>query len=74
MIVRGSLPGTAPRDREVVALHHPDGTPPYDVRWADTRRVAVHFPGPDARSHHCPSGKGGEPLTVALPDPLLLAD
>ena len=41
-----------PRDGKVVRLHHPDGTPPYDVQWSDTGRTAVVFPGPDARVEH----------------------
>ncbi len=42
------------RDGEIIGLHHPDGTPPYDVRWSDTGRVTLVFPGPDAqiRSPH----------------------
>ena len=45
-----------PRDGRIVGLHHPDGTPPYDVEWSDTGRVALVFPGPDARVEHL----GGE--------------
>ncbi|MFJ1791944.1 DUF1918 domain-containing protein [Kitasatospora griseola] len=52
IIVEGTRPGTARRDGEVVALHHDDGSPPYDVRWSDTGRVSEYFPGPDARIHH----------------------
>ena len=40
------------RDGRIVRLHHPDGTPPYDVEWSDTGRVALVFPGPDARVEH----------------------
>ncbi|BFV60603.1 hypothetical protein KCMC57_up57070 [Kitasatospora sp. CMC57] len=54
IIVEGTRPGTARRDGEIVALHHPDGSPPYDVRWSDTGRVTEVFPGPDARVHHYP--------------------
>jgi len=49
-----------PRDGKVVRLHHPDGTPPYDVEWSDTGRTAVVFPGPDARVEHF----GNDRLTV----------
>ena len=45
-----------PRDGKVVRLHHPDGTPPYDVEWSDTGRTAVVFPGPDARVEHFTEG------------------
>jgi len=54
IIVEGTRPGIARRDGEIVALHHPDGSPPYDVRWSDTGNVSVFIPGPDARVHHYP--------------------
>jgi hypothetical protein len=28
----------------IVELRHPDGTPPYVVRWSDTGREALYFP------------------------------
>ncbi|QYC40252.1 hypothetical protein Nocox_13175 [Nonomuraea coxensis DSM 45129] len=33
----------------VVAVEHTDGSPPYLVRWLDTERESLVFPGPDAR-------------------------
>ncbi|MFE9483729.1 DUF1918 domain-containing protein [Streptomyces spororaveus] len=44
--------GSPGRDGEVIALHHDDGTPPYAVRWSDTGRTTVFFPGPDAHVRH----------------------
>ena len=32
----------------ITAIHHPDGTPPYLVRWLDGHETLV-IPGPDAR-------------------------
>ncbi|MGY5052184.1 DUF1918 domain-containing protein [Streptomyces sp. 900105755] len=58
IVVRGTRAGVVARDGEVVGLHHPDGSPPYDVRWADSGRVTVSFPGPDSRVRH---------LTAAAP-------
>jgi pyruvate,water dikinase len=52
VIMDGTRPGTVRRDGEIVALHHADGTPPYDVRWSDTGRVTTVFPGPDAHVRH----------------------
>ncbi|MEF2524747.1 MULTISPECIES: DUF1918 domain-containing protein [Streptomyces] len=52
IVVGGPTVGTPGRDGEVIALHHPDGTPPYDVRWSDTGRTSVFFPGPDAHIRH----------------------
>ena len=40
------------RDGEVVDVPHADGSPPYLVRWSDTGRTALLFPGPDARVEH----------------------
>ncbi len=33
----------------VVALRHPDGSPPYVVRWDDSGTETVHFPREDCR-------------------------
>ncbi|MFG3490567.1 DUF1918 domain-containing protein [Streptomyces sp. NPDC047972] len=55
LIVGGATVGDEGRDGEIVGLHHVDGTPPFDVRWSDTGRVTMVFPGPDARVHHFPS-------------------
>ncbi|MER6779060.1 MULTISPECIES: DUF1918 domain-containing protein [unclassified Streptomyces] len=52
IVVGGPAVGTPGRDGEVIALHHTDGTPPYDVRWSDTGRTTVFFPGPDAHVRH----------------------
>ncbi|MGW0771162.1 DUF1918 domain-containing protein [Streptomyces sp. NPDC002676] len=52
IVVRGTTVGVVTRDGEVVGVHHPDGSPPYDVRWADNSRVSLYFPGPDAYVRH----------------------
>ncbi|KNE80928.1 MULTISPECIES: DUF1918 domain-containing protein [Streptomyces] len=52
IVVESGTTGGARRDGEIVGLHHADGTPPYDVRWSDTGRVTVVFPGPDAHIRH----------------------
>ncbi|MFD1548029.1 DUF1918 domain-containing protein [Nonomuraea guangzhouensis] len=33
----------------IMQVDHPDGSPPYLVRWLDTERETLVFPGPDAR-------------------------
>ncbi|MFE4976621.1 DUF1918 domain-containing protein [Kitasatospora sp. NPDC056651] len=69
--VRGTHPNAARRDGEIVRLHHPDGSPPYDVRWFDDDRVTEYVPGPDARIHHA----GREPADPEIPPhPHLFAD
>ncbi|GAA1217902.1 DUF1918 domain-containing protein [Streptomyces aureus] len=46
--VRGNTAGVIARDGEIVELHHPDDSPPYDVRWSENGRVTLYFPGLDA--------------------------
>ncbi|MEV6837271.1 DUF1918 domain-containing protein [Streptomyces sp. NPDC051133] len=58
IVVRGTTAGIVARDGEVVGLHHPDGSPPYDVRWLDSGRVTLYFPGPDAYVRHLVAGGG----------------
>lgn len=36
------------RRGQIVELLHPDGTPPYRVRWLDDEHLSVVFPPPDA--------------------------
>jgi uncharacterized protein DUF1918 len=57
LVVRShvGLPG---RDAEILEVTHPDGSPPYRVRWSDTGRVGVVFPGPDAFVEHYPRDTG----------------
>lgn len=52
IVVRGTAIGVISRSGQVVGLHHPDGSPPYDVRWEDTGRVTLYFPGSDAYVKH----------------------
>jgi hypothetical protein len=48
VIVSPTVDGTV-RDGEVLEVRNPDGTPPYLVRWSDTKSTALIFPGVDAR-------------------------
>jgi hypothetical protein len=40
--------GDATRVGVVTALRHPDGSPPYEVRWLDDGHEGLIFPGPEA--------------------------
>ncbi|MFB6959691.1 DUF1918 domain-containing protein [Streptomyces sp. NPDC056309] len=62
IVVRGTAAGVIARDGEIVRLRHPDGSPPYDVRWTDSGRVSLYFPGPDAYIRH--SVTGGDHVTA----------
>jgi len=46
--------GNARRVGVITGLRHPDGTPPYEVRWLDDGHVALVFPGPE--THVEPAG------------------
>ncbi|MCW0213930.1 MAG: DUF1918 domain-containing protein [Pseudonocardia sp.] len=45
------------RRGQIVALLHPDGTPPYRVRWLDDDHVSVVFPPPDAHLGRPPAAR-----------------
>jgi hypothetical protein len=47
VIERGDIDHPARRGR-IEEVRSVDGSPPYLVRWLDTDRVALVFPGPDA--------------------------
>jgi hypothetical protein len=48
LVVSGHTDGRHERRAEIVAIASPNGEPPYTVRWLDTGRTAIVFPGPDA--------------------------
>jgi hypothetical protein len=48
LVVEGIHLGDHRRVGIVIALRHPDGTPPYEVRWLDSGQEALVFPGPEA--------------------------
>jgi hypothetical protein len=53
LVVEGHHVGDPRRVGVIIAVRHPDGTPPYEVRWADSGHEALVFPGPEA--HVVPS-------------------
>ncbi|MGW2459785.1 DUF1918 domain-containing protein [Streptomyces sp. NPDC001761] len=61
IVVRGTTAGVVARDGEIVGPPHPDGSHPYDVRRADSGRVTLYFPGPDAYVRHLVTGDGHVP-------------
>ncbi len=56
LVIAAHHQGEPPRDAEVLEARGPDGGPPYLVRWEDTGRVSLHYPGPDAAI--TPTGRG----------------
>ncbi|MFJ2032234.1 DUF1918 domain-containing protein [Streptosporangium sp. NPDC087985] len=48
LIVESAHLGEPRRIGTITALHHADGSPPYEVHWLDQKHEAMVFPGPDA--------------------------
>ncbi|MEU8233220.1 DUF1918 domain-containing protein [Actinoplanes sp. NPDC048967] len=61
LVLEGTHLGDGRRTAVVTALHHRDGTPPYEVRWLDDGRTTLIFPGPQARIE--PATQPGTPMT-----------
>lgn len=49
LVITAHHQGGRPRDAEVLEARGADGGPPYLVRWEDTGRTSLHYPGSDAR-------------------------
>ncbi|GHE38429.1 hypothetical protein GCM10017673_45980 [Streptosporangium violaceochromogenes] len=61
LIIESSHVGTPRRVGVITALHHDDGSPPYDVRWTDQEHEVMVFPGPDAHIEHAQARTGPPP-------------
>ena len=48
IVVRSQTVDGPVRDGEVLTVEHPDGSPPYRVRWSDNGHESLFFPGSDA--------------------------
>lgn len=48
LVVMGPHVGDHTREAEIIEVSHPDGSPPYLVRWNDSDHESLVFPGPDA--------------------------
>lgn len=51
LLIKGHHVGHVMRTAEIVEVRGEDGEPPYVVRWEDTGRQSLVFPGPDAMVH-----------------------
>lgn len=49
LILESAHVGEPRRIGVVLELRHPDGTPPYLVRWLDNGHESLVFPGPESR-------------------------
>ncbi len=52
IVIKGHRVGEHDRDAEVIEVSHPDGSPPYRVRWEDSGHESLLFPGSDAFVQH----------------------
>jgi hypothetical protein len=66
IIVAGSVLDAPVRDGEILEVRGANGEAPYLVRWSDTGRESLFFPGPDAHVHHYEAPKGA--AAVAQPE------
>lgn len=60
VVVEGTNLGDRRRVGIVVRLRHPDGTPPYVVRWLDDDHESLMFPGPTAHVESAERSEEGE--------------
>ena len=68
LIVNGTHLGDPVRDGEIIGIRHEDGSPPYLVRWEDTGRESLFFPGPNAVvQHFAASARSAHADARALP-------
>lgn len=49
LVVEGTRLDDPRRVGQIVEVSHPDGSPPYLVRWEGSDEETLVFPGPDAR-------------------------
>jgi uncharacterized protein DUF1918 len=54
LVIRGHRLGEPDRDGEILEVLGEEGGPPFRVRWSETGRVALLFPGADAAIEHYP--------------------
>jgi hypothetical protein len=54
LVVESAQLGESRREGVIIEVPHPDGSPPYRVRWLDGHEALI-FPGPDGRVLHKPS-------------------
>ena len=60
LVVEGLHVGDGRHVDVIIAVRHPDGFPPYEVRWLDSGHETLVFPGPEARIETCPPAGGGD--------------
>ena len=72
IVVAGAVLGAHVRDGEIIEVKGEQGGPPYVVRWFDSGRESLFFPGPDSHVDHLTHAAGGadtaaEPVATPAP-------
>lgn len=57
LVIQGHQVGESRRTGKIVEVRGADGGPPYVVRWGDSGRTTLLFPGSDCEIHH-PTANG----------------
>ena len=57
LVIQGHQVGEHRRTGEIVEVRGAEGGPPYLVRWDDSGRTTLLFPGSDCEIHH-PTANG----------------
>lgn len=52
LIIHGHHIGEPERDAEILDVRGADGSPPFHVRWSDSGKESIFYPGSDARVEH----------------------
>lgn len=60
MVIGGHRVGQPLRRGEIVEVRGADGAPPYLVRWDDSGRTTLLFPGPDCTIEHLAASSAGD--------------
>jgi hypothetical protein len=63
IVIRSQHTGGPVREGEVLEVEHPDGSPPYRVRWSHSGHESLFFPGPDAYVDQFPRLAPGGPTS-----------
>lgn len=60
LVIHGHYQGQPERDAEILEVRGVGGGPPFLVRWEDSGRQTVLYPGSDAYVEHVPRRRGRE--------------
>lgn len=68
LVIKGHRVGEPDRDAQIIDVRGPDGEPPYAVRWSDSGRETLIYPGVDGRIEHV-DHRPADPAVAVLGGP-----